>query len=134
PATQQLPSSGFRFPLHGSSPLLKDLMGTPPRSDWHKWPNHPIYFSSAIFDKSVHPCKVEPNRPDLPSPCSVVFDGTVVFHKGCYDLLPFNPDIMELVRASEGRIPAGRWPIKGGYEEDGMPLYHGGIDANGRNV
>ncbi|KAK0439025.1 uncharacterized protein EV420DRAFT_1584858 [Desarmillaria tabescens] len=44
---------------------------------------------------------------------------------GRYDLLQFNLDTMELVRASEGHIPTGRRLVKGGYEEDGMPLYHG---------
>ncbi|KAK0432018.1 hypothetical protein EV421DRAFT_1851156 [Armillaria borealis] len=121
---QQLPSSGFRLPLQGSShpdlpPLY--LAGQPivNRDDY------PIYFGSAICDKSVHPCKIEYNMRHLPAPCTVVLDNTVISHEGRYDLLQFNPNTMELVRTSEGRIPAGRRPIKGGYEEDGMPLYHG---------
>ncbi len=121
---QQLNSSGFRIPLQGSShsglpPLY--LAGQPIVN----WEDHPIYFGSAILDKSVYPCKIEYNRPDIPAPCSVVVDDAVISHEGRYDLLQFNPDTMELVRASEGRIPAGRRPVKGGYEEDGMPLYHG---------
>ncbi|KAK0474366.1 hypothetical protein IW261DRAFT_552796 [Armillaria novae-zelandiae] len=83
----------------------------------------PIYFGSAIFDKSVHPGKVEPKCEG--SPCSVVLDGDIIYHSGRYDLLPFDPDTMDLVCTSEGRIPAGRRPVKGGYEADGMPLYHG---------
>ncbi|KAK0219057.1 hypothetical protein IW262DRAFT_1076236 [Armillaria fumosa] len=121
---QQLNSSGFRLPLQGSShaglpPLY--LAGQPilNRNDY------PMYFGSAILDKSVHPCKIEYNMQQLPSPCTVVLDNTVISHKGRYDLLQFNPDTMELVRTSEGHIPAGRRPVKGGYEEDGMPLYHG---------
>ncbi|PBK98331.1 ankyrin [Armillaria gallica] len=132
---QQAPSSGFRFPLHGSSSLpLKNLAGSPPCINWK---NDPIYFGSAIIGKSVHPCKIEPNRHELPAPCSVVFNETVVFITDSerYDMLPFNPDTMDLVCTSEGSIPAGRRPIKGGYEEDGMPLYHGmAVHHDGRRV
>ncbi|KAK0432016.1 hypothetical protein EV421DRAFT_1851145 [Armillaria borealis] len=114
------PSSGFRVPLNGTCawPPL-ELTGEPAImiGDW------PIYFGSAIFDKSVHPGKVEPKCQD--PPCSVVLDGDIIYHPGRYDLLPFDPDTMELVCTSEGRIPDGRRPVKGGYEEDGMPLYHG---------
>ncbi|SJL14351.1 uncharacterized protein ARMOST_17807 [Armillaria ostoyae] len=132
--TQQLPTSGFRLPLQGSShsdlpPLY--LAGQPIVN----WPEYFIYFGSAICDKSVHPCKIEYNMRHLPSPCTVVLDNTVISHKGRYDLLQFNPDTMELVCVSEGRIPAGRRPIKGGYEEDGMPLYHGvGTHHNGHKI
>ncbi|KAK0438879.1 uncharacterized protein EV420DRAFT_1585085 [Desarmillaria tabescens] len=121
---QQLPSAGFRIPLQGTS-----HSGLPPEylagQPIVNWATTPIYFGSAIFDKSVHPCKIEYNRPNLPAPCSVAVDNAIIFHEGRYDLLQFNPDTMEFVRASEGRIPAGRRPVKGGYEEDGMPLYHG---------
>ncbi|KAK0485425.1 hypothetical protein EDD18DRAFT_1083300, partial [Armillaria luteobubalina] len=82
------------------------------------------YFGSAIFDKSVHPRKIEHNMLHLSSSCTVVFDNTVISHKGRHDLLQFNPDTMELVCTSEGRIPVGKRPVKGVYEEDGMP-YHG---------
>ncbi|KAK0480423.1 hypothetical protein EDD18DRAFT_1085981 [Armillaria luteobubalina] len=121
---QQLNNTGFRLPLQGPShsalPPLH-LAGQPilNRNDY------PMYFGSAILHKSVHPCKIEYNMRHLPSPCTVVLDNTVICHQGRYDLLQFNPDTMETVHTSEGRIPAGRRPVKGGYEEDGMPLYHG---------
>ncbi|PBK98315.1 hypothetical protein ARMGADRAFT_1008749, partial [Armillaria gallica] len=79
----------------------------------------PIYISSAIFDKSVHPCKVGPHQP-----CSVTFRSREIHSKARFDPLPFNPDTMELVCTSEGRVPDDRRLIKGGYEEDGMLLYH----------
>jgi len=31
---------------------------------------------------------------------------------------------MEWVRTSGGRIPSGRRPVEGGYEESGEKLYH----------
>jgi hypothetical protein len=31
---------------------------------------------------------------------------------------------MEFVQASRGRVPQGRRPIEGGYEENGAKLYH----------
>ncbi|SJL10221.1 uncharacterized protein ARMOST_13605 [Armillaria ostoyae] len=112
------PDSGFRFSLDGSSPFpQQDLLGPPPCRDWG---NKPIYISSVIFDKSVHPCKVRPHQP-----CSVAFHGCEIRSKGRFDPLLFNPETMELARTSEGRVPDGRRLIKGGYEEDGMPLYHG---------
>ncbi|KAK0215955.1 hypothetical protein EDD85DRAFT_962501 [Armillaria nabsnona] len=54
--------------------------------------------------------------------------------QGAFDLLPFNPDTMELVRTSEGHVPDGRRPIKGGYEEDGASLYHGLVECKGYRV
>ncbi|SJL06972.1 uncharacterized protein ARMOST_10314 [Armillaria ostoyae] len=127
PQPEQPPSSGFRFPLDGSSPFPpQDLLGPPPCRDWD---NKPVYIGSAIFNKSVHPCKVAPHLP-----CSVAFRGREVHSKGRFDLLPFNPETMELVRTSEGRIPDGRRPIKDSYEEDGMPLYHGVAQYKGYRV
>ena len=45
-------------------------------------------------------------------------------HQGRYDLLPFIPSAMEWVTTNGGRVPQGRRPIEGGYEEDGSMLYH----------
>lgn len=117
-----LPSSGsgFRIPLHGTCAWPPQELTREPVITNGGWP---IYFGSAIFDKSVHPGKVEP-RYQGPH-CSVVVDGEIIYHPGRYDLLPFDPNTMELVCTSEGCIPAGKRPVKGGYEADGMPLYHG---------
>lgn len=114
------PASGYRIPLHASSPFPEaHLAGVPP---CHDVDGSPVYFGSALFDKSVHPCKVAPR---LPCPCSVAYGGTEVSHNGRFDLLPFDPSTMELVRTSDGHIPQGRRPVEGGYEEGGNALYHG---------
>ncbi|KAG7451141.1 uncharacterized protein BT62DRAFT_960763 [Guyanagaster necrorhizus] len=126
---QQPPSSGFRIPLHSSSAFpQQDHAGPPP---CHDLDGSPVYIGSAIFDKSVHPCKIGPH---LHVPCSVAYGGSEVGHKGRYDLLPFTPDTMEFVRTSQGHVPAGRRPIEGGYEEDGSPLYHAVAIVNGIRV
>ncbi|KAG0705692.1 hypothetical protein DFH29DRAFT_799716 [Suillus ampliporus] len=72
---------------------------------------------SAIFQSSVHPCKIVPHLP---------FPWSVVEHQGRYDLLPFDPETWnhEWVRTSLGRIPHRRDPIAGGYEKNGANLYH----------
>ena len=60
-------------------------------------------------------------------------------HRGSGYLLPFDPNTMEWVPASEGRIPNGRRPVDGGYETSigGPKLYHalavvGGIRTPGK--
>ena len=58
------------------------------------------------------------------SKCRVPYGGTEWEHHGRYDLLPFRPDTMELVPASDGKVPYGRRPVEGGYEENGAKLYH----------
>ena len=69
----------------------------------------------------MHPCKIAPR---LSNPCRVPYGGQEWEHKGRYDLLPFNPSMMEIVPTSGGHIPPGRRPVEGGYEEDGRKLYH----------
>lgn len=87
----------------------------------------PVFVGSAIFDDSVHPCKIVPSiRP----PCRVPYGGTEREHHGRYDLLPVTPD-MEWVPTSKGKIPQGRRPIEGGYESDGVKLYHALGHVNG---
>lgn len=49
-------------------------------------------------------------------------------------MLPFDPRTMELVRTQEGRIPNGRRPVQGGYEESGSWLYHALAEVNGVKV
>ncbi|KAK0232407.1 hypothetical protein EDD85DRAFT_774781 [Armillaria nabsnona] len=76
-----------------------------------------------------YPCKVRPHQP-----CSVAFRGCEIHSKARFDPLPFNPDTTELVRTSGGRVPDGRRLIKGGYEEDRMPLYHGAAEYKGHRA
>lgn len=118
----RLPPSGYRIPLNSLSdsafPTLVDT-GEPPCRDADGI--FPVFIGSAIFQRSVHPCKIAPH---LSLPCHVPYGGTEVAHDGRYDLLPFDPNTMEWVPTSLGRIPDKRDPIQGGYEENGATLYH----------
>jgi len=86
----------------------------------------PVFLGSAIFARedgvhAVHPCKVAPH---LSPPARVPYAGGEYEHRERYDVLPFNTNTMEWVSTSGGRIPPGRRPVEGGYEEDGQYLYH----------
>lgn len=113
------PPSGYRIALNTSSPF-PDLTYTkePP---CHDDALTPIFLGSAIFNNSVHPCKIGPS---LDPPCRVPYGGSEVKHYGRYDLLPFDKETMEWVPTSLGRIPTHRRPVQGGYEENGANLYH----------
>ncbi|KAH6913066.1 hypothetical protein BKA70DRAFT_1076218, partial [Coprinopsis sp. MPI-PUGE-AT-0042] len=127
------PPSGYRVPLTaaGGSPFPAQAQsGYPPLFDADG--ASPIFIGSALFGDSVHPCKIGPHL--RPSVCSVPYDGREFPHEGRYDLLPFVPDQMEWVRASNGRIPQGRRPIEGGYEANGHKLYHALANVDGVRV
>lgn len=114
------PPSGYRLPLSTTSQFpAPQHVGQPPCFDLDG--RSPVYLGSALFEKSVHPCKIAPH---LNPPCSVPYGGGEHSHHGRYDLLPFTPQTMEFVRTSHGRIPDGRRPVEGGYEENGAKLYH----------
>ncbi|KAG1793567.1 uncharacterized protein BJ212DRAFT_1490395 [Suillus subaureus] len=114
------PPSGTRIPLQSNSTFPNPAYTKAP-------PCHdadgisPVFIGSAIFQRSVHPCKIAPH---LPNPCRVPYGSAEVEHNGRYDLLPFDPETMEWVRTSLGRIPHNRDPVAGGYEESGQSLYH----------
>jgi len=123
------PPSGYRLALSFSTPFpSNEQVGQAPCADVN---GAPVYLGSAIFEKSVHPCKVAPH---LRPACRVAYGGSEKEHFGRYDLLPFLPQQMEFVRASGGRIPAGRRPVEGGYEENGAQLYHGIGSIHGARV
>ncbi|KAF9071812.1 hypothetical protein BDP27DRAFT_1262045 [Rhodocollybia butyracea] len=84
----------------------------------------PVFFGSAHFpDSSIHPCKIAPALG--PSSCRVPYGGGERHHAGPYTLLPFDPETMELVPTSGGKIPEGRRPVEGGHEKDkNVKLYH----------
>ena len=104
------PASGYRIPLTASATLPPpDQMGPAPCVDLDG--RSPVYIGSALFDKSVHPCKIGPH---LKPPCSVAYGGGEIAHHGRYDLLPFDPNTMEFVPTSDGKIPSGRRPVEGG--------------------
>lgn len=126
----QAPPSGFRIPLTSDAPFPPPQQaGQPPSYDLDGVT--PTFFGSALFPNSVHPCKIVPS---MGSPCRVPYGGTEWEHNGRYDLLPYRPDTMELVPASEGKIPYGRRPVEGGYEDDGAKLYHALAVVNGVRV
>lgn len=114
------PPSGYRIALTTTSAFPnQQQIGQAPCYDLDGV--SPVYLGSALFDKSVHPCKIAPH---LNPPCAVAYAGAELNHHGRYDLLPFDPTTMEFVHASHGRIPHGRRPVEGGYEENGTKLYH----------
>ncbi|KAJ3573631.1 hypothetical protein NP233_g2307 [Leucocoprinus birnbaumii] len=124
------PPSGFRVPLRTDSDFPPPEQRGPPVSyDADK--TSPVFIGSALFESSVHPCKIGPHlRPHALVP----YGGTEYGHNGRYDLLPFVPQQMEWVHTSYGRIPSGRRPIEGGYEENGGKLYHALVNVNGLMV
>jgi hypothetical protein len=121
------PVSGFRIPLHTDSNFPPpDQTGPPVAYDADRV--SPVFIGSALFEKSVHPCKIGSH---LQPHASVPYAGAEHGHQGRYDLLPFVPEQMEWVHTSHGRVPPGRRPIEGGYEENGGKLYHALANVNG---
>ncbi|KZS88068.1 hypothetical protein SISNIDRAFT_460118 [Sistotremastrum niveocremeum HHB9708] len=121
------PASGYRIALTTTSPF-PPLQSTLSPCSWDADRESPIFFGSAIFARSVHPCKIAPR---LQPSCRVPYAGREYEHHGRYDLLPFIPAMMELVPTSRGLIPEDRHPIEGGYEETGEKLYHAMGSVNG---
>ena len=107
------PASGFRIPLPAA-----DLIGSPVCYDVDG--KSPVYVGSAIFESSVHPCKIAFS---VYPPCRVAYGSAEVWHYGKYELLPITSG-MEWVPTKNGEIPHGRRPVEGGYESDGLKLYH----------
>jgi len=122
--------SGFRLPLTSTASFpMPQEAGVPPCVDADGV--SPVFIGSALFERSVHPCKIGPH---LVPPASVPYNGVECAHHGRYDLLVFVPEQMEFVRTSHGQLPPGRKPIEGGYEESGSPLYHAIGVVNGLRV
>ncbi|KAF9532601.1 hypothetical protein CPB83DRAFT_847048 [Crepidotus variabilis] len=121
------PPSGYRIPLttQGSFPD-RSQTGEAPFKDADGV--SPVFIGSALMERSVHPCKIGPHLYQF---CSVAYGGGEQAHNGRFDLLPFKPAQMEWVRTSNGRIPPGRRPVEGGYEESGSKLYHAVANHNG---
>ena len=117
---QTPPPSGFRIPLSTDAQLPSpQQLGQPVCYDADG--RSPVFLGSAIFPNSVHPCKICPH---LAPPCRVPYGGGEHDHHGRYDLLPFDPNTMEWVPTGHGRVPQGRRPVEGGYEQGGGKLYH----------
>jgi len=123
------PPSGFRIPLTATGAFPDpQTLGQPPCYDVD---GSPIYIGSALMGNSVHPCKIGKH---LQPYVSVPYGGGEHGHHGRYDLLLYRPDQMEFVLTSYGRIPPGRRPIDGGYEDHGAKLYHAAAFINGVRV
>ncbi|KAI0293748.1 hypothetical protein BC826DRAFT_1013885 [Russula brevipes] len=132
PAPAPAPPSGYRIPLSSPGPPPfpdVDRTRAAPFADTDG--KSPVFIGSALMQYSVHPCKIAPNQP---LPCYVAYGGSEIVHEGRYDLLPFVPEHMEFVRTSHGRVPPGRLPVKGGFENDGTELYHAVAVVNGVQV
>jgi hypothetical protein len=124
----QGPPSGYRIPLGmppaepSSFPSFPGIGRTREAPFTDADGKSPVFMGSALMQDSVHPCKIVPSIQN--EPCRVSYGGREVAHEGRYDLLPFVPAFMEFVPASNGHVPHGRMPVKGGFEQDGTELYH----------
>ena len=125
------PPSGYRVPLTTQMAFPLDPRQTGPPAFIDADGVSPIFIGSALMEGSVHPCKIGPHLNPF---ASVPYGGGEYGHYGRFDLLPFRHDQMEWVHTSGGRIPSGRRPIEGGYEEGGRKLYHAVAVVNGVKV
>ncbi|KAJ7473140.1 hypothetical protein B0H11DRAFT_1866710 [Mycena galericulata] len=123
-----IPASGFRIKLSTEAPLQHHDLERAGRAPFADLDRSPVYVGSAIFmhgdgmtHKSVQPGKVAPH---LHPPCHVPYGGQEIGHHGRYDVLIIDDGRMEWVRTSHGRIPEGRTPVEGGYEENHERLFH----------
>ncbi|KAJ3724136.1 hypothetical protein DFJ43DRAFT_1091139 [Lentinula guzmanii] len=138
PAYTAAPIESFgqpRITFQGTPGLPAELAtGSPPCFDLDGI--SPVFFGSAHFaDSSIHPCKIVPAL--SPSVCRVPYGGKEHHHDKAYTLLPYNPETMELVPTSGGRIPTGKRPIVGGHEKDkNIKLFHAvaNVSVRGRIV
>ena len=123
----------LRISLRPSTQFPWEHAGTFPTTDKD---GSPLFLGIAAFKNGMHPCKI---RPTMDPMLWVSYGDKEHPHRGSGYLLPFDPNTMEWVRASEGRIPNGRRPVDGGYETSigGPKLYHalavvGGIRTPGK--
>ncbi|KAF9525766.1 hypothetical protein CPB83DRAFT_858855 [Crepidotus variabilis] len=95
-------------------------------------PNEDIFLGSALLDSSVMPCFVTTGIDEYQEVfyfASYWADGEMPSE--IFDVLPYSPERMEWVPTSQGKIPHGRQPISGGYDEEGRQLYHAGVPGSG---
>ena len=95
-----------------------DLLGTPAHVEANG--ANPVFVGSAIFENSVHPCKIVFS---IHPPCHVPYGGSEVRHYGRYELFPITPKV-EWVPTKNGKIPPNRSPVNGGHESSGEVLYY----------
>jgi len=127
------PPSGFSIALSNTTPAPSPrTLGPPAGVDADG--TSPVFFASVLLPSSVHPCKYAPHLGGV----RYGYGMREMEHEGRYDVLPFVPEEMELVWTRDGRVPVGRRPVEGGYEEGGARLYHalatlqGGVKVPGK--
>ncbi len=122
----QIPPSGYRIPLGMPGPASPTSFPGIERTREAPFTDadgkSPVFIGSALLQDSVHPCKIIPSV--QAQPCRIAYGGGEINHEGRYDILPFIPAHMEFVPTSNGFVPHGRQPVKGGFEQDGTELYH----------
>ncbi|PIL24455.1 hypothetical protein GSI_14209 [Ganoderma sinense ZZ0214-1] len=112
--------ASLRVPLPRTGPSFPwARAGSAPTSDQDR---SPVFLGVAAFRNGMHPCKIRPNC----SPMTwVSYGGKEYPHTGAAYLLPFDRSTMEWVPASDGRVPPGRTPVDGGFEQvGGQRLFH----------
>ncbi|GAA6019737.1 hypothetical protein JCM10207_009247 [Rhodosporidiobolus poonsookiae] len=125
-ASAQAPPAGLRVPTSTTSafPPIQQT-GPAPFADLD---GSPVWVASALVgSNSVHPCKVARGK------CMISYGGAEKHHQGRYDILPITQD-MEYVEASYGKLPKGRRPVEGGFEQGGQHLFHALTTINGVQV
>ena len=117
PATRDV--STLRISLAAGSGFPWARAGSAPTSDQDR---SPVFLGVAAFHNGMHPCKIRPNSNPM---TWVSYGGKEYSHTGMAYVLPFDRTTMEWVPASDGRIPYGRTPVEGGYEQlGGQRLFH----------
>jgi hypothetical protein len=96
PRNSHPPPSGFRIPLASNSEFPPPHQYGPPACVDANGVS-PVFVGSAIFEDSVHPCKIAPS---VHTPCRVSRDGHELNHYGRYDL---SDDFGDEVGPHEGR-------------------------------
>ncbi|VDC06810.1 unnamed protein product [Peniophora sp. CBMAI 1063] len=147
--TSSIASAGHVYPRHGlvppqerrvqmhtalaTNPLLAELRQSAPFMDRD---GSPVFVGSALIDGAVYPCKVTLSRSgeEGVTPVRVPLSGKEVVHHGVYEILVIDEETMEWVGARNGRLPFGRAPVEGGYDDDMKRLYYAATTIHGCRV
>jgi hypothetical protein len=137
PCSSELPPprSGYRIRMkHGENFPLQHV-GDPPFRDLN---GDAVYLGSALIKNNmgitaIVPCKITPH---LVPQNRVTWNGTEdSVHE--FEILPFDPNRMEWVKTSNGKIPGGKTPVEGGYiGPNHERLFHayGSVDWGNRQI
>ncbi|GAA5946565.1 hypothetical protein JCM3775_002141 [Rhodotorula graminis] len=121
--TPEVPPAGLRVPCTSGTPIDSTVTGPPPFADLD---GSPVFVASALLGggRSVHPCKFARGH------AMYSYGGSEKQHQGRFDILPVTA-AMEWVSAADGKIPKGRRPVEGGFEESGQHLFHALTNIDG---